>query len=76
MKRNVRRRRAEIVAAVRRGLISLDAACARYGLTTEEFVCWESELSGADQTEPFPKQATFDEEMRLILHQTKYFSRA
>jgi hypothetical protein len=29
-----------------------------------------------DQTEPFPKQASFDEEIRLILHQTKYFSRA
>ncbi len=31
------RRKAEVVAAVRGGLLSLEDACARYGLTEEEF---------------------------------------
>lgn len=33
-------RKAEVVAAVEGGLISLDAACARYRLTPEEFAAW------------------------------------
>jgi len=35
------RRKAEIVAAVRGGLLSIEAACARYSLTVEEFVSWQ-----------------------------------
>jgi hypothetical protein len=35
------RRKAEIVAAVRGGLLSLNEACDRYGLTTEEFMAWQ-----------------------------------
>ena len=35
------RRKAEIVAAVRSGLISVDGACHRYNLTNEEFASWE-----------------------------------
>ena len=31
----------EIVAAVRSGLISLDVACHRYNLTSEEFASWQ-----------------------------------
>ena len=40
-KRWVIRRKAEVVAAVRGGLISLEEACDRYKLTVEEFLAWE-----------------------------------
>ena len=35
------RRKAEVVAAVRAGLISLEEACARYRLSVEEFLSWQ-----------------------------------
>ena len=35
------RRKAEVVTAVRGGLISLEDACARYSLTVEEYLCWQ-----------------------------------
>ena len=35
------RRKAEVVAAVRGGLLSLEEACARYTLTVEEFLSWQ-----------------------------------
>jgi hypothetical protein len=38
------RRKAEVVAAVRGGLLSLDDACARYGLTNEEFLAWQQSI--------------------------------
>jgi hypothetical protein len=34
------RHKAEVVAAVRGGLLSLDEACERYRLTVEEFMSW------------------------------------
>ncbi len=37
----VARRKAEVVTAVRAGLITLDEACWRYALTVEEFVSWQ-----------------------------------
>lgn len=40
-KRWVPRRKAEVVAAVRGGLISLEEACERYALTVEEFLGWQ-----------------------------------
>lgn len=40
-KRWVIRRKAEVVAAVRGGLLTLDEACQRYALTTEEFLSWQ-----------------------------------
>ena len=40
-KRWVIRRKAEVVAAVRGGLISLEEACKRYTLTIEEFLSWQ-----------------------------------
>jgi hypothetical protein len=40
-KRWVIRRKAEVVAAVRGGLLSLDEACRRYTLTVEEFLTWQ-----------------------------------
>jgi len=38
------RRKAEVVAAVRGGLISLDDALARYRLTAEEFLAWQKAI--------------------------------
>ena len=35
------RRKAEVVVAVRGGLLSLDEACQRYALTNEEFLSWQ-----------------------------------
>jgi Protein of unknown function (DUF1153) len=40
-KRWVTRRKAEIVAAVSGGLLSLDDACKRYKLTVDEFLIWK-----------------------------------
>lgn len=38
------RRKAEVVAAVRGGLLSLEAACERYRLTVEEFLSWQAAI--------------------------------
>ena len=38
------RRKAEVVAAVRGGLLSLDEACERYRLTNEEFLGWQKSI--------------------------------
>jgi len=43
-KRWVIRRKAEVVAAVRGGLLSLEEACDRYTLTVEEFLNWQSAI--------------------------------
>jgi len=40
-KRWVVRRKAEVVAAVRGGLLSLEDACKRYTLSVEEFLSWQ-----------------------------------
>jgi len=40
-KRWVIRRKAEVVAGVRAGLLSLDEACQRYTLSVEEFLSWQ-----------------------------------
>ncbi len=40
-KRWVPRRKAQVVAAVQGGVLSLDEACVRYALTVEEFVSWQ-----------------------------------
>ncbi len=40
-KRWVIRRKAEVVAEVRAGLLSLEEACARYTLSVEEFLSWQ-----------------------------------
>ncbi len=37
----VARRKADVVAAVRGGLLSVDQACARYGLSEEELTSWQ-----------------------------------
>jgi hypothetical protein len=38
------RRKAEVVAAVHGGLLSLDEACERYSLTNEEFLGWQKSI--------------------------------
>jgi len=43
-KRWVIRRKAEVVAAVRGGLLSLEEACGRYTLTVEEFLSWQRSI--------------------------------
>ncbi len=43
-KRWVIRCKAEVVAAVRGGLLSLEEACGRYTLTAEEFLAWQSSI--------------------------------
>jgi len=43
-KRWVIRRKAEVVAAVRGGLLSLEDACERYTLTVEEFLSWQRSI--------------------------------
>ena len=40
----VARRKAEVVAAVRAGLLSLEDACRRYHLSTEEFMGWQAAI--------------------------------
>lgn len=40
-KRWVIRRKAAVVAAVRRGVLSLEDACKRYRLSVEEFTSWQ-----------------------------------
>ena len=38
------RRKAEVVAAVRGGLLTLESACERYGLSGEEFLSWQRSI--------------------------------
>lgn len=38
------RRKAEVVAAVRGGLLTLDGALERYGLSSEEFMAWQRSI--------------------------------
>jgi hypothetical protein len=40
----VSRRKAEVIAAVRGGLLSLEEACGRYLLTADEFLSWQSSI--------------------------------
>ena len=40
-KRWVVRRKAAILVAVRRGAITIEEACRRYGLSEEEFLAWQ-----------------------------------
>ncbi len=43
-KRWVIRRKAEVVAGVRAGLISLSEACERYSLSIDEFLLWQRQF--------------------------------
>lgn len=41
LKRWVARRKAEVIAAVKGGLLTMPEACRRYSLSAEEFLEWE-----------------------------------
>ena len=41
IKRWVARRKAQVIAAVRGGLLTMPQACRRYSISTEEFMEWE-----------------------------------
>lgn len=41
------RRKAEVVAAVNGGLLTVDEACERYSLTLEEFASWQRAIDRA-----------------------------
>ncbi|MDX2027364.1 MAG: DUF1153 domain-containing protein [Alphaproteobacteria bacterium] len=43
-RRWVMRRKAQVVAAVRSGLLTFDEACKRYSLSEEEFKAWQDLL--------------------------------
>ena len=43
-RRWVARRKAQVVAAVRAGVLSLEEACQRYTLSAEEFASWEQAM--------------------------------
>lgn len=43
-KRWISHRKAEVVAGVRAGLISLEEACRRYALSIDEFLSWQRNL--------------------------------
>lgn len=43
-KRWVIRRKAEVVAAVRGGLLPLELACKRYALSKEEYLSWQKSI--------------------------------
>lgn len=40
-RRWVARRKAQVVAAVRNGLLTFEEACRRYNISAEEFIAWE-----------------------------------
>ena len=71
----VKRRKAEILAAVRGGLLSLDDACARYQITVEEFLSWRDMIDPPAITghgARMPGREKIDEKVELLLHQAKH----
>ncbi len=44
LNRWVARRKAQVVAAVRGGLLSIEAACKRYNLSMDEFLSWDRQI--------------------------------
>ncbi len=47
------RRKAEVVAAVNGGLLTVDEVCERYGLSVEEFAGWQRAIDRSRSREPF-----------------------
>jgi hypothetical protein len=43
-------RKAAVVTAVRSGAISLEEACSRYGLSTDEFLAWQMAFDRSGQS--------------------------
>ena len=46
------RRKAAVVEAVRIGMISVQEACLRYGLTIEEFLSWQRTIEQPRHSRP------------------------
>ena len=76
----VRRRKAEIFIAVHGGLLSLDDACVRYGISVDEFLCWRQIMEGtrssrssaiAPRAARPAERSAIEEEVELLLHQAK-----
>ena len=40
----VMRRKVEVLTAVRGGLLSIDDACNRYGISSDEFIAWNNAM--------------------------------
>lgn len=65
----VARRKAEVVAAVNGGLLSVDEALERYGLTLEEYMAWaraveRAGMLGLRVTKTQHYRALYDRQMR------------
>jgi hypothetical protein len=58
------RRKAEVIAAVRGGLLSLEEACSRYMLTIEEFLAWQRSI---DRYGPTGLRATRFQQYRPVV---------
>jgi hypothetical protein len=63
------RRKAQVVSAVAGGLLTIEEACARYGLSLEEFVEWQravhlSGLPGLRVTQTQHYRAVFERRQR------------
>lgn len=41
----IARRKADVVAAVKVGVLTIEEACARYSLSVEEFLSWQRDFS-------------------------------
>ena len=74
-KRWVIRRKAEVVAGVRGGLLSLDEACLRYSLTVDEFMSWQLLFENhgvkglrTTKTKKYRKSTTRSIEIKLTSH--------
>jgi hypothetical protein len=66
----VSRRKAELVAAVRGELLSLEDVCARYGISSEEFLAWQNAI---DRFGMAGLQAT---NSRIVRHQVSALTSA
>src|SRR5229473_4251137 len=71
-KRWVIRRKAEVVAAVRGGLLSLEEACSRYALNSDEVLSWQHcidrfGIAGlrTTRTQFYPRSVARPESLRL-----------
>jgi uncharacterized protein DUF1153 len=70
-------RKAEIITAIRGGLLNLEDACERYSLTITELISWQSSVGpdcartcGTDDAR-FGKRGNPDDEVALLFHQAR-----
>lgn len=67
-----KKRKAQIVAAVRGNLLSFDEARQRYGLSRLEFAAWENELLALAAER---HRAREDREFRVLVHEASVAAR-